>query len=309
MFKLPHPPSPKAEIHELADFVEIIAWDKKIASARDALAYLGRIDDNNDNLGIDDDDNANEEILDEVMNEIERRATACGGGYPFDLDTEGTVLRHNFKRKDYKPELYRYLLLSTRLDMENSRAHAKIDGTLLFEEIVAEVLKHYLGGSKAQSIVFGTAVTSKFQEKVTQMCKALGEGGRFRHLDSGHVRANDDKLDAVAWVPFSDKLPGQLIAFAQCKTGTSWRDSLGSLNPDAFIRKWVEQPFLVNPIRAFCIAESENRARWKGTCIEGGILFDRCRIVDFCQNLETDLLAKVRLWTNAAKQTVNPIIG
>ena len=146
----------------------------------------------------------------------------------------------------------------------------KIDGTLLFEEVIAQVLRHYVGGNKAKSFVFGTAASGRFSDKVTQMCQALGEGGQFRNLGGGPVRANDDKLDAVAWVPFSDKLPGQLIAFAQCKTGTNWRDSLGQMNPDAFIRKWTEQPFLVNPVRVFCITESENRSRWNARVLREG---------------------------------------
>ena len=125
MFKLPHPPSPNAEVHELADFIELLSWVKDVASTREVLAYLGRIDDNANNLGIDDDDNANEEILDEVMNELERRDKACGGDYPFELQAEGTVIHHLLDKGNHKSELYRYLLLSTRLDMNSDRVHAK----------------------------------------------------------------------------------------------------------------------------------------------------------------------------------------
>ena len=304
MFKLPNPPSPQAETHELADFVEFLSWDKGTSSIREVVAILGREDDNDNNIGCDDDDDENASLLDEVMNEIERRAEACGSSYPFDLELEGTVVRHNIELTDHRAELYRYLLLSTRLNMQTSRIHEGLDGGNLLEEVTAQVLRCYLGGGKARSIVFGTAKAGSFEDKVTYLCQELHEGGGFRSLDKGPVRANDDKLDAVAWVPFSDKLPGQLIMFAQCKTGTTWGGLVTQLQPDAFIKKWMSNPFLINPIRTFCIAEAANRSRWRGTCTEAGILIDRCRIVDFWDELEPDLLERIKCWTIAAKQSI-----
>ncbi|MBS1767710.1 MAG: hypothetical protein JST05_09970 [Acidobacteria bacterium] len=303
MFKLPNPPSPKADTHELADFAEFLCWDSGGVSKREILAYLGRVDDNENNIGCDDDDDENSDLLDEVMNEIERRAVSCGDGYPFILELEGTVLKLS-KDDQQKGMLYRYLLLCTRLNMKDKRVHDGIDGSLLLEEISAHVLKNYLGGSPARAIVFGTAVAGSFEDKVNNLCQELREGDSFRNLDGSPVSANDDKLDAVAWKPFSDQLAGQLIIFGQCKTGSNWRDETTQLQPDSFIKKWLLEPIVVNPVRAFCVSEAADRSRWKGTCTAAGLLLDRCRLVDFSEGLAQDLLDRITRWTKAAKQTV-----
>ena len=304
MFKLPDPPSPQADPHELADFAELLSWDRGSASEREIVAALGRLDDNDSDVGCEDDEDENTAFLDEVMNEIERRSQACGTGYPFRLELKGTVLRHDAACADHRSVLYRYLLLSTRLDMKNCRKHADIDGANLLEDISAHVLQDYLGSARARSIVFGTATRGSFQDKINGLCRDLGEGDGFESLDKASVDANDDKLDAVAWVPFSDRLPGQLIIFGQCKTGSTWEGLATQLQPEAFIKKWMRGTIVVNPVRAFCIAEAADRSRWRGTCTAAGMLLDRCRLVDFCNSLPSRLLTQVTKWTSAAKKTV-----
>ena len=309
MFKLPALPSPQADTHELADFIELLSWELGSTSKREIVAYLGRVDDNDDNEGCDDDDDENSAFLDEVMNEIERRATACGKGYPFCLDLEGTVLRHHTDDEQEKATVYRYLLMGTRLNMKTNRVHGEIDGTALMEEISAKALQNYLGDLRARSLVFGTAVKGGFSDKVESLCRELCEGVGFESLDECPIDANDDKLDAVAWVPFSDKLPGQLIVFGQCKTGSNWSGLETQLQPAAFIKKWMRGTIVVNPTRAFCVAEAVDRSKWKGTCVIAGILFDRCRLVDFCDNLPPDLLGRIETWTTAAKAAVHVLAG
>lgn len=304
MFKLPDLPSAEAGCHELADFAELLAWDKGSVSAREIAAYLGRLGENDRNSGCDDNDDENADEMDEVMVEIGRRSGACGGGYPFVLAREGTVLRHAPNKKDHRSHLYHYLLLSTRLNMTNDRVHAKIDGADLLEEIAAETLRCYLGTRRARTMVFGTATPGKFKEKVNHLCRELGEGGTFRTMDTGSVDANDDKLDVVSWLPFADRSRSQLIVFGQCKTGTNWRDMLTQLQPTDFIKRWMSEPYMHDPLRAFCVAEAVYRSRWTGYSVYSGLLFDRCRIVDFCENLNKDLLAKIIKWSTAANDSV-----
>ena len=310
MFKLPNLPSPKAGVHELADFAELSCWIKGSTSAREIIAYLVRIDDNDTNEGCEDDEDKITDLLDEVMNEIERRAGACESGYPFTLDDEGTVLKFLTPEVvDTRLNVYLYLLLSTRLNMTDNNTHAGIDGTDLLETLSAHVLRMYLGPEKAKSFVFGTSNQETFKDKVNKLCHLLREGSRFHSQDSAPVKAKDDGLDVVAWIPFADCLPGQLIVFAQCKTGTNWLASKSELQPDHFIRKWVRDPFLVNPARAFCISEAVDRSRWKGINISTGILFDRCRLVECSAELAADTLASIEKWTFEAKKTVSLVIN
>jgi hypothetical protein len=301
VFKLPALPSARAGLHELADFAELLAWANNSVSSREIVAFLGRGSESEPNVGCEDSDDDNAAFLDEVMNEIERRQVACRVGYPYTLDTQGNVLHYQPSEDGHQAILYGYLLLSTRLNMTTSRTHAGIDGTLLLEEVSAVALRNYLGSGRAKSFVFGTAAGSaNFSGKVNDMCRAIGEGGIFRALDTGAVQANDDKLDVVAWTPFADKSPSQIIIFGQCKTGTAWADRLCQLQPDAFIKKWIDRHFVFNPLRAFCISEAIDRPKWGGYAAEGGLLFDRCRIVDCCDHLDADLSARIKNWNTAA---------
>lgn len=301
MFKLPKLPSPQADVHELADFAELLCWHRGLASKREIVAYLGRVDDNDNNVGCDDDDDENSDFLDEVMNEIERRVSACGVGYPFHLDLEGTVLRYNTDDSNERSILYRYLLLSTRLNMKDTRVHEGIDGALLFEEICAHVLKNYLGASRAKTLVFGTATAGSFHDKIKALCDELREGSGYRNPDEVPSEDRDGKLDIVAWVPFSDCRVGQLIVFSQCKTGTTWEEQVGQLRPDAFVQKWIDGTIAVVPVRSFCVSEACGQSRWNSRSIDAGILLDRCRLVDFCNNIDPTLLSKINCWINAAK--------
>jgi len=304
MFRLPNLPSPQAECHELADFAELLAWDKGSISAREIEAYLGRLGENDHNVGCDDNDDENADELDEVMNELERRAAACGTGYPFVLELQGTVLRHAPDEANHRTHLYHYLLLSTRLNMRDNRVHAGIDGANLLEEISAEALRCYLGPLRARSVVFGTSAPGTFEDKVNRLCRDVGEGGAFRNLDLGPVDANDDKLDTVTWIPFADNTRSQIVVFGQCKTGSSWGGLVTQLQPTGFIKRWMSEPFMHDPIRAFCVAEAVNRSRWAGYCINSGILFDRCRIVDFCEQPAQVLFDSIRAWSAAAKASI-----
>jgi hypothetical protein len=307
-FKLPGYPSPEPHPHELADFMEMSALLKGNCSATEVQRYLGRIDDNEDNVGIDDDDEKNERISDGMMTEIGYRSQACPEGYPFRTDSTGSILVMHESASPKKKLLYLYLLLATRLRMsgQNSeRIQAGIDGTQLMEELGVAVLRTYLGGKRAQAEVFGTARQGGFKDKIGRFCASFGEGGNFRNVDTGAVHANDDGLDVVGWIPFTDKLPAKICVFGQCKTGTSWRDHVNKLDPSGFVKRWMSDTIVVDPIKAFLIAESADRSQWNGVCIYGGILFDRCRIIDFSDELNEEVAGRIEAWTNAAIQKLN----
>lgn len=308
-FKLPGKPSAKADIHELTDFTELLAWasTQHSVSAREIVAFLGREGENANNEGCNDDDDENVTALEEVMTEIERREKACRAGYPFSLDIRGNVVRYA-DDGSVQTLIYGYLLLSTRLNMLSAKVQAGIDGTTLLEEISAEVLRDYLGPNRAQSMVFGTAAGSAdFPGKVQSLCGALKEARGYRAIDpNAPVHANDDKLDVVGWIPFADRTPNQIIVFGQCKTGTAWTEQLCQMQVDAFLKSWVDGPFLLDPARAFFVSEAVNRSRWGRISASAGLLFDRCRLIDCCIDLPEPLRQRVTKWTAAALKAAKP---
>ena len=299
MFKWPGVPSTRAPAHELADFVELLCWKRLRTSMRDVSAALGRLDENDYSDGVPEEEEI-PGLVEDAYVEIGRREEACRGGYPFVIDSSGHTLEIIGENADHRTIVYRYLLLATRLNMQNRQFHADIDGTLLLEELSAETAREYFG-DRAECMVFGTSSSGVgFVSKVNDLCNRLREGSGFYSHGGARPTANDGNLDIAAWTQFTDGLPGKLIAFGQCKTGTHYRDHLTQIQPDSFCRKWFRSFPAVSPIRMFFVAEALSRIRWYETVSDAGLLFDRCRIVDFCDRVEKDVLEKVTKWTRAA---------
>ena len=239
-----------------------------------------------------------------AFQEIELRVGACAGGYPFGVDDRGNVLHAIEDTEDGRFVVYKYLLLATRLNMGtgqgNNRSHAGIDGTHLLEELSAETCREYFG-DRAQSMVFGTASGRRgFPKKISDLCMRIREGDGYASRSENISNQKDGKLDVVVWKHFSDGLVGKLIAFGQCKTGTSYKDTLTHLQPDSFCKKWIQSPLTLTPMRMFFVAEALRRGDWYGATIDAGLLFDRCRIVDFSNRLSASLRDRIDAWTEAA---------
>lgn len=299
MFKWPEAPSARASDHELADFAELRAWQKNSMSKTALSRHLGRLDENDYSDGVPEEERT-DQLAEDAYREIERRREGCRDGYPFEVAIEGQTLRDLREAEKHGRTIYKYLLLATRLNMKTNRRHAGIDGTLIFEELAAEVAREYLG-PRAESLVFGTAAgTADFPGKVDELCRRIKEGEGFVNRDEAPPNEKDGKLDVVAWKHFTDALPGKLIAFGQCKTGVNYKDELTRLQPDSFCRKWLRSSPALTPIRLFFVSEALPRSRWHSASIDAGLLFDRCRIVDFCAKVRTDVLKKIEDWTKAA---------
>ena len=283
MFKWPGEPSPSDKAHELADYVELVAWRDGSISAVALSRFLGRREVPDYSVGGVPEEDEVDTVAEDAFVEIGRRHEACAGGYPFVLDDNGTIVRrqeHIDAEENARHTIYKYLLLATRLNMKNDRQHDGYDGTQLLEKLAAESARNYLG-SRSESMVFGTAANaSSFRDRVNELCRRIGEGGGFRDRENTASRQQDGKLDVVAWTPFSDRLPGQLIMFGQCKTGTHYKDQLAQLQPDAFCKKWLLENPAVTPTRAFFLSEALPRSDWRDSAVDAGVLFDRCRIVD-----------------------------
>lgn len=144
MFKWPGVPSAQADLNELADFIEIAAWQRGSRSITATLQDLGRLEENDYSDGVPEEDAA-EELLDAACLEISQRQKFCRTGYPFVLDQPGYTLRVRQDSQDSKAVIYKYLLLATRLNMSVNRRYSNYEGTLLLEELAAEVARELLG--------------------------------------------------------------------------------------------------------------------------------------------------------------------
>ena len=302
MFKWPDAPAASAPVREMADFAELLAWRNGTASTGDMIAAVNIMEENDDSERTPGDTRSVRGV-EETFLELEFRAEACGNrrGYPFRIDKQGDTLRLDTPRTNPRSLVYKFLLLATRLNMRTDRMHAGIDGALLFERLCAQIARAYYG-PRAKSAVFGTGTGSAaFRNKVDDLCRRLEEGGGFR-VDGTALYVRDGKLDIVAWAPFADRREGKSILFGQCKTGTNYKDSLTQLQPDSFCRKWLRSQPALPPIRGFFISEALSAAGWYDAASDAGLLFDRCRIMDFCNVRDPGILADIRSWTSAAAE-------
>lgn len=311
-FKWPGVPSPRAEEHELADYAELLAWKSGSTSLTELSRVLGRLDDNDHSMTSDPhhgdpfgmvvggvrEEDATYMLSEEAFAELDRRLRACSDGYPYSIGHQGYTLDLDVGQDGHRQLLYNFLLLATRLDMAKMRNHVGVDGTELFEKVGALTARAYLG-CRADSLAFDRS-PAPFKERVENLCRRLGEGGGYLDRFGGSSRVQDGKLDVVAWKPFSDRRKSKLIAFGQCKTGTSYKDSLTQLQPDSFLNKWVRDSLLPPPVRMFFVSEALPDSGWGKLTADAGLLFDRCRVVDFVDVLDAELLTDVIAWTNAA---------
>lgn len=299
MFKWPNTPSSESDVHEIADYIEMTCWQQDEVSNTRIIGSLEKIGENDHSGGVDEESKV-EEVVGAAFNEIERRQQACRGGYPFGLECEGHTLY--MENTSNESTIYLYLLLATRLDMKLQRSHAKLDGTLLFEELSAGVAGEYFGG-RSETYIFGSSNTKPFDKKIEELCCLINEGGSFRAQDTPTSK-RDGGVDVVTWKHFADRSSGKLIGVGQCKTGTWYVDEMSQVQGDAFFRKWTTDAPLGTPLPMYFVAEAVGRAEWRNVVLDTGLLFDRCRIVDYRGREDETLVENIVSWTTAAAAAI-----
>lgn len=291
--------SPRPSVEEAADFVEIQAWLDGRFSAMDLENHMSRNSEHHETRGVEDEDDRLQDFSFRVLNELDRRVRLAGKSYPFHLKLKNSVLEKTLSEETTHAPLYLYLLLVNRLNMNKQRHHNGKDGTVIFEHLCAYALRTYLGGKTARSLVFGTAVSGSFSDKINHLCGELREGIKFESRDNKTPSANDNGLDVVGWLPFADRRASQLTIFGQCKTGTSWQGEVERLRPIDFTEKWMRKTYACPPLKAFFIAEVAESDRWGETSKDAHLLFERFRILECMWDIETEcyiLFEEIQSW-------------
>ena len=252
----------------------------------------------------------------DVFKELIDRRDACvplpGKGrawdYPFTLNKTGTLLalRTRLGPRTKAGLLYIFLLLTSRADMDAQRKLEGHDPTILFERVCADILLNFWGGATVHSgsLVFGTARTKaetnqKFKTNIDHLCTKLREG-RGMNTKAKAPGGGDGKLDIVVWRVFSDGRAGGLVGFAQCKTGIHWKDHLTKLVPRNFCRDYFHQPLILDPIRIYMVPHRVDGASWDKHTGDGGLLMDRCRLVQYGFEISKNVFGDCRVWLDAA---------
>ncbi|NKC14578.1 MAG: hypothetical protein GKR94_21070 [Gammaproteobacteria bacterium] len=315
------PPAHWAHLSQIADFAELecLRSTGRDVSVTDVARVLARSGVAQDDTERPSDDDKVRPIVQEAFDDIALRARHCGADsrYPFSLSDSGAVIHLKSMTSD-ESILYQYLLLATRLNMQLQRIQAKEDGTKLFELLCGEVAKNFFSSRSqaASSLVFGTGRIEKprdneaevketeFARSVDELCAFMEEGNGFEnHSRSTRITAKDGRLDVVVRKPFSDGRSGHFLGMGQCKTGTNWRNSVDSLQPENFVSKWVRTRPAFVPIRMFFVAERVG-SEWTDLAMDAGLFFDRCRIIENADFVSSDLRKKIKSWVEAGRKSL-----
>jgi hypothetical protein len=300
LLEVPSIDEDRADVH-LADWAELTASlnaDSNVSTEdlKKAIQRAGKVS-----------DTRAEAAAISAFNELEDRQNSCGVNsagkqlYPFRLDGAKKLLTS--VGVGGPAFIYKFLLCVSASSMGSTvRTRKNVDPTKAFERLCADVLASYWGHPDRGTgvIVFGTARNGKkaltsFSDKIDNLCEDLNEGVGWRK-DALAPRGGDGKVDLVAWRKFADKRRGNLVGFAQCKTGTSWDRTLTEMVPEAFSATYMHTRLVLDPFRIFMVPERISDHRWEESTRLGGLLMDRCRIVEFSNKTSIAVKRECKVW-------------
>jgi len=216
-----------------------------------------------------------DEAAPNIWHEIDLRHYAGGGAYPV-KSLQGRLERTQEWHEN--PAYAFQLLLASQSYYQSiriTRTHWGITAKL-FERLSTLALEQYLRG---KAINIGAprdgAVPAGFGDCLDHLCQNLGEmQGAIRLYTS---RTKDDGVDVVAWCPFGDGRPGQVIILVQCAAGADWRSKTTEISLGLWREHidWVTEPLKAFTFPFVCIDDTLWRRLSRET---EGVLLDRLRI-------------------------------
>lgn len=279
----------------LADWLELEALRSadKSASLETLVQTLRRggsvdaieKDDDDDDTRTDRGSEKSQQVAADAFLELAGRANASAGQYPFEVE-QGLI------RVPDVAQTSPYVALLMMSVIAPTTGH---NGTAaLFEHLCTHAAHTFLGGkaNDAGALRFGAPRKkphTKFRDAIDHLCVQLAEGDGCKVATETHT--GDNGLDIVAWRGFTDRKPGKLVAFGQCAGGTTdWDSKLNELDGTKFAKKWFRAPLAVDPLRLFFVPRRVPKDDWFNTAVDGGILFDRCRIAACLKGLDASLV-------------------
>ncbi len=295
MFNRPNSQDPAPIV---ADYIELqCLLTQTPVSSYSLRSLFSMSDDEINNDGVESSDDLSVAAIEDGIKECEQRAAFCPAKYPFKVNANSLEPQAD---GGVNREIYQFLLLSTRMNMNEQKVQAGLDATKLFEELCAGVAGEYYG-QHSKSMVFGTAGAGGFQQKVEDVISKLNLTSTYKVPMGSTGRQKDAAVDVVAWIPFADKKDSQMIAIGQCKTGTHWEGMLTSTQPDVFFESYFSGKPFADVERMFFVCESYGVDRWEERSRKAGIMFDRTRIMEYVPvNIDANLLGRITQWNQAA---------
>ena len=255
-------------------------------------------------------------IADDAFLELSDRLVSCGSGnrelnrYPFSLTPDGTLLslRRPFRLDSNFGLLYWFLLLVTRADMSSrARVLDGTDPTKVFELLCADVLASNSG--EASPITRGQWLSERpmqrgrrtSKQKLPHCARALGKAkvGRKGRESLAVVTPSSISLHGGA-SPTNGK--AVLLALPNARPA-----SIGRTTSQDCTRDILEEIFSAIPdrstVRLYMVPNRIVSHQWEQHSMDGGILLDRCRIVQYGNRVSPPIVRQCRRSVHAAYRT------
>lgn len=316
MFELPRPVLERAhDPIRLADWVELnlVMEEEPVMSMAQVTSCLAETppDDARDSefrysYEIEDDPDAEprqgfweiaEERAENSFIELTERSDWLGDSYPMHVDSETVQLSAGGPGR----AVYRFLILlrARQLYPDAIDDDASVSGRL-FESLVKHALGKY--ANTIDRVRFGVAGGYRGSGLPEPLPEAIETVRRMMHEEPGSVPQDADgdyKADAIAWKPFGDKRPGQLVIIGQATI------SEGDWIDEKVAKRWTDRVppdsrlinFMARPVTAVAFPETLSltpHAVLKGL-VYSSIPIDRLRIASLLRDsdLPKDLLREM----------------
>ncbi len=235
--------------------------------------------------------------------ELTSREGWLGDRYPLEIDSDVASFREETPARD----VYEFLvLLRSRQLYRDALDDDGAESGLLFEELVKYAISNYVGARAGERVRFGVAGGSRGDGLPASLSEALQELSDRMSEKLGEVPTTGDgdfKADAIAWRPFGDDGPGQLVMIGQATISEG--DWIREEPPN----RWTDRTppdrrlilFFSRPITAVAFPETlslTRRAVLDGLSFSS-IPFDRLRIASILsdEDLPEEMREKMRDWS------------
>lgn len=197
--------------------------------------------------------------------------------FHFDDTTLTIQLSPKFKAKK------EYLLCLHCMEKQNESTKEISE---LFEKIVGEALKNYLGENAKYKLVDIEPVID-----IEEFCKTdLLETPHRNAQKTFKNKEMTPRCDLIVWKNIGVRM-GKVILLIQCKSGKNWRKG-HPVNLDLWKTKIIR--FLADPIKVFAITDLLEASEISNRSDEKGLIIDRAGIIKWLANAETNSIKDIR---------------
>ena len=248
-------PPTSNDINRIADWIELhILYSNTSISKSKVLSILQK-----DGVSVE------EEDIDSVITELERRLNLYGKTKPFEI--VGTNIFPKLKWKNI-PEFTLCLYYSTYGVGTTAKGAKRDMGTKLFEDITKSCLENYL---QSKGHLFGFPSPLSFKKQLDDFAKAINE----KRFEDPNPHDKDRDVDLIVYKQLDEFRDNCILFFVQCAAGKNWDEK--KTVPIESYRRYMSF-CLKAAVSSLAITQVVDMNDWRNACDDYGIIIDRARI-------------------------------